>query len=144
MMSQERLTASAMLTAPFVVCVTLMAFAFIAVVVTGDGSLSFLFPIVLLVSAFNAGITWTLGLAWHALLMRLSSPPPLLLYALPGAIFGGLVMRGLEAYIFRAEFIGGVPYAGSAAGALFGSVTASLFWFMRRPDLDEPNPPTSS
>lgn len=152
MTSKRRVAASALITAPFIVFAATATLAFVAGVVVGDSWLSsILFFAVPIICAFNAAITWTLGLAWHALMMRLTPNPSLDLYALPGGLFGWLILRGLVAFLSPNSTHDAISAPANpvselyvhAVGAFFGATTASIFWLLRRPDRDAPNPPTS-
>lgn len=134
-------TLCAMMLAPVTVFAVLLALGFIVDAVTSDSifSPSVLIVVISIVSIFNAVATWTIGLAWHSILLWVVRRPQLDLYLLPGTLFGWLLMR-----VTYFQPHGGFdnPILGSAIGALFGATTASVFWLIRRPDRDAPNPTT--
>jgi hypothetical protein len=134
---------AAMIRAPLAVFAILAVIGLLSVLLSGDSLLAAEFVYIIpIVSLFNAGATWTIGLAWHAIVSRLVKGPALDLYLLPGALFGWLLMRLLHVLPPHGPLDN--PILSSGLGALIGAATASIFWLIRRPDRDAPNPPTPS
>jgi hypothetical protein len=95
----------------------------------------------LLLGAFALPCVVVLGLPIHALLARVGYPRSL------GYIFGG-AGGGLLVGAMVGSVLSPTPL--SVQGnwlsftAVSGAVTAAYFWLIRRPDLDEPNPVTTT
>lgn len=101
------------------------------------GNTIFFWPILsgVLVIAYLAMIV--LGLPTHALLVHTTKRGPVL-YLACGAILGAVIASAL-AIILDPDIGHSVEEMASA-----GAICATLFWLIRRPDLDLPNPARSA
>lgn len=136
------LLGAASLIAPFAALFATSVLVITYAIAVGDATFAdygAVMPIAGFGSLFAYPLMAVLGLPAHSVLYRSRHR------ALPFYVLAG-VLCALAAWILTSLF--GISIRTVTEGAVFialsGALTAGIFWLIRRPDRDAPNPPTSS